>query len=201
MKARLGRRRGGNNTRDAIIATAQRLFGERSFDAVSLREIARQAEVDPAMVHHYFASKEALFDACVELPANPEKVLAVVTQTVPEERAEVLLRTILTLWDSPAQPAFVALLRTVVGSSSQGLLIRRVLFRRVIAGATAGLDGPPAEIELRGSLLASQLVGIMLLRYILKAEPLAQASHDHLVALYSPTLQGYLTGPLPQGGS
>lgn len=192
-----GRRQGRTTSRELILGSARKLFAEHGYAATSLREIARDAGVDPAMVHHYFAGKEELFNACVELPADPAQVLGGVSETPAGVRGEALLRAILTLWDSAAQPALLALLRNAAGSKAQGALIRQVLFKRVMVRALAGLPGSQAELERRGALVASQMIGLMVSRYLLRVEPLASAGHDELVALIGPTLQNYLTGPLP----
>lgn len=192
-----GRRQGRTTSRELILGSARKLFAERGYAATSLREIAREAGVDPAMVHHWFAGKEELFNACVELPADPAQVLGGVSETAAEVRGEALLRAILVLWDSAAQPALLALLRSAAGSRAQGALIRQVLVKRVLVRALAGLPGSQTELDRRGALVASQMIGLMVSRYLLRVEPLASAGHDELVALIGPTLQHYLTGPLP----
>jgi AcrR family transcriptional regulator len=196
-----GRRQGRTTSRELILGSARKLFAEHGYAATSLREIARDAGVDPAMVHHWFGGKEELFNACVELPADPAQVLGHVSELPAELRGEALLRALLTLWDSPAQPALLALLRNVTGSKAQAALIRQVLFKRMLALAMAGLPGSAAELERRGVLVASQMIGLMVARYLLRAEPLASAGHDELAALIAPVLQHYLTGPLPGTGS
>jgi AcrR family transcriptional regulator len=196
-----GRRQGRTTSRELILGSARKLFAEHGYAATSLREIARDAGVDPAMVHHWFGGKEELFNACVELPADPAQVLGHVGELPAELRGEALLRALLTLWDSPAQPALLALLRNVTGSKAQAALIRQVLFKRMLALAMAGLPGSAAELERRGVLVASQMIGLMVARYLLRAEPLASAGHDELAALIAPVLQHYLTGPLPGTGS
>ncbi|MDQ0279580.1 AcrR family transcriptional regulator [Arthrobacter silviterrae] len=201
-----GRRQGRSTSRRLILASARKLFAEHGYAATSLREIARDAGVDAAMVHHWFASKEELFNACVELPADPAQVLGAVSETPADIRGEALLRALLALWDSGAQPALLALLRNVAGSKAQGSLIRQVLFKRILTRALAGLPGSQEELDRRGALLASQMIGLMVARYLLRVEPLASAGHDELVALVAPVLQNYLTGPLgfpaaPGGGT
>jgi AcrR family transcriptional regulator len=196
---RRGRRAGSPSTRELILASARTLFAEKGFEGTSLREIARDAGVDPAMVHHYFTGKEDLFSSCVELPANPDQVLAAVSAVVPADRGPALLRTLLVLWDSPAQPALLAMLRSAVGSKAQAALLREVLFRRVLARAMAGLGTDADDVRLRGSLLASQIMGLMMARYLVRLEPLASASHDEIVAVMGPTIQHYLTGSLRDG--
>ena len=148
------------------------------------------------MVHHYFQNKDELFAACVELPADPREVLADVVVVPAGRRGEAILRTLLTLWDSPVQPALLALLRGAVSSRAQAALLREVLSKRIVGVALVDLPDDDDGRRLRGSLLASQLIGLMVSRYVLKLEPLASATHQEIVRLVGPTLQRYLTGPL-----
>ncbi len=194
---RRGRRSGTGNSRAVILGSARKLFAEHGYDATSLRRIARDAGVDAAMVHHYFQDKDELFAACVELPADPRRILDGVATAAPADRGEQVLRAVLRLWDSPAQPALIALIRGALSSKAQSTLMREVLNKRIISLVLTDLPGDAAARSLRGSLLASQLIGLMISRYILKVEPLASAAPDDVVALVAPTLQHYLTGPLP----
>lgn len=196
-----GRRQGSTTSRELILGSARKLFAEHGYAATSLREVARDAGVDPAMVHHWYAGKEELFNACVELPADPAQVLGAVSETPAEVRGEALLRALLTLWDSAAQPALLALLRSATASKAQGALVRQVLFKRILTRALTGLPGSREELDRRGALVASQLIGLMVARYLLRADPLASAGHDELVALVGPVLQHYLTGTLAGGGA
>lgn len=193
---RRGRRSGPETSRELILLSARKLFSELGYDATSLRRIARGAGVDAAMVHHYFRDKDELFAACAELPADPRRVLAGVVSIDPAERGEAILHTLLQLWDSPAQPALLALVRSAISSTTQAALLREVLTRRIVTLALADLPGDAASSRLRGALLTSQIIGLMVSRYILKLEPLASAGHDEVAALVAPTLQRYLTGPL-----
>ncbi|HET8795047.1 MAG TPA: TetR family transcriptional regulator [Arthrobacter sp.] len=195
-RSRRGRRGGGGDTRGQILAAAQKLFAEHGYEGTSLRSIARAAEVDPALVHHYFDGKEALLAASVELPANPSEVLAGVAALPPAERGTALLRTLLELWDSPLQPALLTLVRSIIGSRSQSALMREVLRRRILNVIMAGLEYDKDETQLRGELLVSQVFGLMVSRYVVKLEPLASLSSEEVVRLVSPTVQHYLTGDL-----
>lgn len=193
-RALRGRRAGSGDTRAHIIATARGMFAEHGFDGASLRGIARAAGVDPALIHHYFDSKDELFAACIELPADPAQVLAGVVRCPVPERGEELVRTLLALWESPAQPALLALLRGAVGSRTQAALMREVLGRRIFALITTGMTEEDAR--LRASLAASQVMGMVMARYVLRLEPLASANREEVVRLVAPTVQRYLDGPL-----
>ncbi|WP_082357740.1 MULTISPECIES: TetR/AcrR family transcriptional regulator [Arthrobacter] len=196
-----GRRQGRSTSRELIVASARKLFAERGFAATSLREIARDAGVDPALVHHYFSGKDDLFNACVALPADPDEVLSEVSGTPPAERGEALLRALLTLWDSPAQAALVALLRSATASTTHGSLVRVAVVNRILPRTVAGLPGDEDVLALRSSLVASTVMGLMMARYLLRLEPLASATHNELVAWFAPSLQASLTGPLPGDAS
>lgn len=193
---RRGRREGATGSREHILATARRLFAEHGFDGTSLRQIAREASVDPAMVHHFFKGKDELFALSVVLPADPAQVLDGVDQHDPGHRAEAIVRAVLRLWESPAQHSLVAFIRGTIGSKAKTLLLREVVTRAIISRIMAGVPGPPEEVALRGNLVATQMVGLMLIRYVVKLEPLASASPEEVVRLVAPNVQHYLTGEL-----
>lgn len=193
---RRGRREGTTESREHILAAARRLFAEHGFDGTSLRQIAREASVDPAMVHHYFNGKDELFALSVALPADPVQVLEGVDQYEPQHRAEAIVRAVLRLWESPAQHSLVAFIRGTIGSKAKTLLLREVVTRTIISRIMAGVPGPAEEVALRGNLVATQMVGIMLVRYVVKLEPLASAAPDDVVRLVAPNVQHYLTGEL-----
>lgn len=193
---RRGRREGASESREHILATARRLFAEHGFDGTSLRQVARDAGVDPAMIHHFFKGKDELFALSVALPADPAQVLDGVDQQDPDHRAEAIVRAVLRLWESPAQHSLVAFIRGTIGSKAKTLLLREVVTRTIISRIMAGIPGPPLEVALRGNLVATQMVGVMLVRYVVKLEPLASASPEDVVRLVAPNVQHYLTGEL-----
>lgn len=193
---RRGRRGGTTASRDQILDTARRLFAEHGFEGTSLRQIARETGVDPAMVHHFFKGKDELFALSVALPADPEKVLAGVDGYSPEDRAAAIVRAVLRLWESPAQHSLVAFLRGTIGSKAKTMLLREMVQRTVLSRIMAGVPGPPAEVAMRGNLVATQMVGVMLVRYVMRLEPLASASPDDVVRLVAPNVQHFLTGDL-----
>ena len=193
---RRGRRSGSDHSREAILVAARKLFAEQGFDGTSLRQVAREASVDPAMVHHFFKGKDELFASSVELPADPEEVLAGVETLEPEARAEALVRAVVRLWEGPAQPGLVAFVRGTIGSKAKTALLRETVSRTILSRVMVGVQGPAEEVRLRGNLVATQVVGLMLLRYVIRLEPLASADQEEVVSLVAPTIQRYLTGNL-----
>lgn len=194
---RRGRRSGGaDSTRELILAAARRLFAEYGFEGTSLREVARDAQVDPAMVHHFFSSKDELFASSVELPADPDDVLAGVEDQDPSERGEAIVRAVLRLWESPAQHGLLAFVRGTIGSKAKTALLREMLTRTILSRIMAGAPGTAEEVRMRGNLIATQMAGLMLVRYVVRLEPLASAPPQDVVRMVAPNVQRYLTGNL-----
>jgi len=194
--SRRGRRGGSNDSRELILGTARRLFAEHGFDGTSLRQVAREAGVDPALVHHFFKGKDELFALSVDLPADPAQVLAGVESLDPGQRAEEIVRAVLRLWESPAQHSLVAFLRGTIGSKAKTAMLRELVSRTVLQRIMTGLPGTPEERALRGNLVATQVVGLMLVRYVVRLEPLASAEPDDVVRLVAPNIRRYLAEPL-----
>jgi AcrR family transcriptional regulator len=177
-----------------VLAAARTAFAERGFDGASIRVIAADAGVDPALVHHYFGSKNKLVLAAVEAPADPEEVLPEVLAGGPADLGANVVRLLLRIWDGPGRAAGLALVRSAVSNEWTARLLREFLVAQVLRRVVGTLDLPPAEADARGSLVASQLIGVVMARYVLQVEPLASASAEQLVAAVGPTLQRYLTG-------
>ncbi|MGC1215114.1 MAG: TetR family transcriptional regulator [Micromonospora sp.] len=193
---RTGRRPGNPDTREAILAAAREAFAERGFDAASIRGIATAAGVDPALIHHYFGSKDQLFLAAMNSPVDPGDLIPRIVAGPRDGLGERLVRLFLGVWDSPAGAAGVALLRSSVSHEWSARLLREFLITQVLRRVLDHLDVGPAELPLRGSLVASQMIGLAMMRYVIRLEPVASASVDTLVAAIGPTVQRYLTGDL-----
>jgi AcrR family transcriptional regulator len=190
-----GRRRGSPDTRSAILAAARSSFAAHGFAGATIRSIATAAGVDAALVHHYFGSKDDLFLAALEIPVDPRQLVGPVVTGPIEEAAERFLGILLSVWDDPEiRPSLLAVARGVMDPSASRLLSEG--FLPVVIqpiGAALGIDRP----EHRMPLVASQVIGLILMRYVLLVEPLASMPRDVVVATYAPTLQRYLTGELP----
>jgi AcrR family transcriptional regulator len=192
-----GRRPGRPDTRAEILDAALELFAERGFERATVRDIARRAAVDPAMVHHYFGTKRALLDEAISLPIDP----TVLTDTIDEgtlEEAEALVRTVLDLWEMPeVRRKMEALLRAGTSDQQAGAAVRELFADQIARRLALAVDGPDAE--LRAGLVATQVVGLALLRFVVRFDPVAEAERETLVQAIAPTLHRYLFGDLRSG--
>lgn len=190
---RRGRRAGGEDTRAALVAAARVEFAEQGYQGATVRAIAARAGVDAAMVNHWFGGKQGLFAAIVELPFDPMELLEHVIAGGRDDLAERLIRMFIQVWDG-REGAFAALMLSVasqeIAARIIGEFLTNTLFARV--AEVIGADQP----TVRATLCASQVVGLGLIRYVLKLEPLASADVDTLVAMVAPNLQRYLMGDL-----
>ncbi|NYD43519.1 TetR family transcriptional regulator [Nocardioides panaciterrulae] len=192
--ARRGRRPGAPDTRAAILAAARERFAAAGYAGTSIRAVAAAAGVDAALVHHYFGTKDDLFLAALELPVDPRAMIAPVVAGGLDGVGERLFRVFLQVWDDERnQASLLALVRGLAEPSGQRLL-RDSLLQMVLGpvGRALDLDRPDERL----ALVASQMVGVVILRYLLRVEPLVSMGPEELVAAYGPTLQRYLTGPV-----
>ena len=149
---------------------------------------------------HYFGSKEALFSAALELPIKPRDVVVGGLAAPPGELGPTIVRAFLTAWEPPeTRVRLMAMLRSALTNEAAMGMIRDLLVREVFAPVTQALGVPDAQF--RATLVGSQLVGLSMLRYIGRIEPLASASVDDLVAAIGPTVQRYLAEPLEGVGN
>jgi AcrR family transcriptional regulator len=179
-----------------VLAAAREAFAERGFDGATIRGIATAAGVDPALVHHYFGNKDKLFLAAVDAPADPDELLPQVLAADRSVLGAAVVRMALHVWDGPGRPAGLALLRSAVANEWTAKLLREFLVSKVLRKVVSTLGFDPDERAARASLVASQLVGLVMARYVLRLEPLASATPESLVAAIGPTVQRYLTGDL-----
>lgn len=191
-----GRRPGPSRTREDVLAAARTAFAERGFEAVTVRQIAAAAGVDPAMIGHHFGSKAALFRAVLDIGVDPGVEIAAVLTGPPEQLAERLLTRLLVVWDSPAGAGAIAAVRTALQGEETAALVRDFASVQILRPLMARMAGDAEERRWRANLAASQVVGLILTRYVIRLEPLAGARHPEVVAAVAPTLQRYLTGPL-----
>ena len=195
-RRRPGRPAGNSDTRDRILASARELFARNGIGNTSIRAVAAAAGVDSALVHHYFGTKEKLFAAAVRLPIDPMTVLGPLREVPVEELGYRLPSMLLPLWDSEIGAGLVATLRSVVAGSEVNLF--RTFIQDVIAGEVGTrVDDPPGSGIIRIQYVASQLIGVVMARYILELEPFASMPAERIARTIAPNLQRYLTGDLP----
>jgi AcrR family transcriptional regulator len=190
-----GRRPGTSGTREAILAAASRHFAQHGYDRASLRGIAAEAGVDQKLIAHFFGSKQQLFVAAVGLPFNPGEVLPAILAgdraTVGERLAGLLVNVL-------EQPELHQRLTGVVRAAASEPEVARML-REFLTGE---LFAPAAELlgsedgAFRANLVGSQIVGLVMARYVIAIEPLASMPPTAVAAAVAPTLQRYLVGPL-----
>ncbi|MEU6812294.1 TetR family transcriptional regulator [Streptomyces sp. NPDC046831] len=182
-------------TRDRILAAAREEFSARGYEKTSVRGIAKTAGVDPALVHHYFGTKEQVFEAAIEVAFAPALQAPGALADGPLDGVgERLARFVLGIWENPATRAPVlAIVRSAVDNETAAAVFRRLIASQLLRRVAAQVDAPDAE--LRAELAAAQLVGCAMLRYVIKVEPLASADVEQIIARVAPVVQGHLTGP------
>lgn len=196
---RSGRRPGRSGSREAILRAARLKFAELGYERTTVRGIAREAQVDAALVHHYFRSKEGVFAAAVNEAVRPMELMPVVLAGDPATLGERLLTTVLGMWESAERhEALLAVLRSAVSHETAAGILREFLGREILGPLAQALAEP--QRTLRAALLGSQLIGLIMARYIIRMEPLASASTRALIAVYAPVIQNSLTGDLPLPG-
>ena len=191
--ARTGRRPGSGGTRDKILAAARSHFGEAGYEGATIRGIAAAANVDPKLVMHYFESKEGVFRAAIDFPVDPAAFIPGLLESGLDGLGGRLVGFFLETWESPDGSPLLALIRSVVASESAASLMREFVSREILGRVAQALELD--QPHLRASLAASQLVGLAMLRYVVKLEPLASASPGEVAGWIGPTLQRYFTDP------
>jgi AcrR family transcriptional regulator len=157
--------------------------------------VARLAGVDPALVHHYFGTKQDLFVAAVRLPVNPVEQLTAVLATEPDQVGQRLVETFLSIWDHAADKSpLLALIRSAVADEQAAALLREFITEEVLGPLARRVGSPDAQ--LRATLAGSQLIGLAMARYIIRVEPLASTPAAQVAAVVGPTVQRYLTGEM-----
>ncbi|MFD8424791.1 TetR family transcriptional regulator [Streptomyces sp. NPDC059466] len=182
-------------TRDRILDAARGEFSERGYEKTSVRGIAKAAGVDSALVHHYFGTKEQVFEAAIEVAFAPALAAPVAVEDGPLDGVgERLTRFIFGIWENPATRApLLAIVRSAVNNETAAAVFRRLIAAQLLRRIAQQVDLPDAE--LRAELAAAQLVGVAMLRYVIRVEPLASADLEAIVARVAPVVQGHLTLP------
>ena len=195
-RRRPGRPAGNSDTRDRILASARELFARNGIGNTSIRAVAAAAGVDSALVHHYFGTKERLFGAAVRIPIDPMEVIGPLREVPVEELGYQIPSKLLPLWDSELGAGLMATLRSMLAGSEVNLF--RSFIQDVIAVEVGGrVDDPPGSGVIRVQFVASQLIGVVMARYILELEPFKSLPAERIAQTIAPNLQRYLTGDLP----
>jgi AcrR family transcriptional regulator len=192
---RKGRRRGQSGTREQIAEAARRRFAAHGYDRATLRGIAAEAGVDVALISHFFGSKQRLFVTVMGFPFSPREVVPEIVGPGLEGAGERLARFVVSLLEDPdGRARAVGLVRAAASEPEAAEAIRALITRELIGAFVENLGVP--EADLSASLVGSQVVGLVMARYVVQVEPLASLEPEALVKAIAPTFQRYLEGPL-----
>lgn len=196
MSTPRGRRPGTSTSRADILAAARELFAEQGYERASLRAIARRAGVDPALIVHFFGSKEGLLREAVTPPVDPRQVIGGALAGVPADRmGEELVRAVVTVWDSPAvNPTLTSMFRTAVSHQLAMTFLRETLQQTVVAAVSSLVDDDTSQ--RRAQLVAAQMAGLAAARYLIRLPEVVAMTPDELARSVGQSVQRYLTGPL-----
>jgi len=187
-----GTERKSDRTRAAILEAARTQFQQQGYDRTSIRSVAAAARIDPSMVMRYFGSKQGLFAAATHV----DLLLPDLSEVPPRRRGQALLEHFVRRWEGDlSDDVLMLLLRSAVTDEGAAQRLRTV-FQEQLVGALSAVH-PPEEALRRAGLIASQTLGVALGRYLLRLPGLADRPAEDLVADLAPTIQRYLTGPLP----
>jgi AcrR family transcriptional regulator len=195
-RRRPGRPAGTSDTRERILANARELFAQNGIDKTSIRAVAAAAGVDPALVHHYYGTKQQLFAAAIHIPIDPMEILTPLRETPVEQIGYELPKLLLPLWDSELGKGFIATIRSLLAGAEVSL-IRSFLQEVITVEVGTRVDNPPGSGPIRVQFVASQLVGVVIARYILELDPFKSLPVEQIAETIGPNLQRYLTGDLP----
>ncbi|TYB48780.1 TetR family transcriptional regulator [Actinomadura chibensis] len=185
-----GRRPGPTETREKILAAARDLFAEKGYDGTSLRAIARTAGVDPALVHHFYGTKDGVFVEAIRFPVDPSVLLARAASFPRDRLGELMVRTFLEVWgDDERRRPLLGMLRSAMTNERAAALLREFVTSALLTRAGKATGAPRLALQAA----AGQMIGLMILRYVVRVEPIASASEDELVDLVAPTIQRYFT--------
>jgi AcrR family transcriptional regulator len=192
-RPRAGRPPGSPPNREAILAAARDHFARHGYDRATIRGIAVDAAVDPALIYHYFGSKAELLVAALALPHDPRENVARTLSGGTAGLGERILREFLGAWDSD-RGTLMGLFRSAASHEDAARILCE-FFLSEFAHRVAQAAARP-QPELRAALVFSELTGLAMARFVLRVEPIASADVATLVACVTPTLDRYLTGPL-----
>jgi hypothetical protein len=147
------------------------------------------------MVNHWFGSKEGLFgEAVLKLPFNPKDIVEHLLAASPDDIGETIVRRFLGIWDSTGGGVFTALMRSITSHEEAAVMLKDFFFKHVFKHVIRKMA--PDNHEFRATLVATQIVGMGMVRYVAKFEPFASTDVDTVAAAVAPTLQRYITGKI-----
>lgn len=192
-QVRRGRRPIDAHSRQDILIAARRSFATAGYSAVSLRAIAREAGVDPRVVHHFFESKSDLFaeviGAAPDVPALMHQVLSGPRELVGERLTREILRT----WGArEVRDSLTARVGWAADSAEGAQALREFLVDEVFKPMVQQLG--VSDSLMRSNLVSTQVLGLIMARFVLRLEPIASAEVDRVVGWVGPVLQRYLVG-------
>jgi AcrR family transcriptional regulator len=191
---RTGRRAGASDTREQIAVAAREQFAELGYERATFRGIAAAAGVDPALVVHFYGSKENLFRDVMQLPAEFSGALVRIADGPREQMGNRLAELVVSALENPAtRPVVLGRIRSASSHPHAAALVRETVTRDLSALTSAITDDRP---DVRAVLVGAQVVGLALARYVVLVEPLASMSPSDVVELVAPTFQHYLVEPL-----
>lgn len=194
-RRRTGRRPGDSGSRQSILVAARTEFARRGYEATTIRGIARNANVDPALVHHFFLSKEGVFAAAMQEAFALADLLPEILEPGPDGLGERLVRLFVARWeDSGEDNPLLGIIRSAMSYEESARMLREFVGADVLGRLTAAIELPAAE--LRAGLVGTELVGLAVMRYVVRVPPLAGLPPEAVVAAVGPTVQRYLTGDL-----
>jgi AcrR family transcriptional regulator len=192
-----GRPAGGSNARADILEVARRRFLAEGYHQVTLRAIAAEAGVDPALISYHFGSKRGLLGEAMALAINPAELLAREIAGPLNNLPERLLTTVVTVWDDPdTSGSLRAFIEGVVGDPEVGRVFRELIEHEMLPRIAERIGGPDAG--RRASVAASHIAGLVMARYILRLEPFASMPRAEVVRRMAPGLRTALMGPPPR---
>ncbi|MBN1172418.1 MAG: TetR family transcriptional regulator [Micromonosporaceae bacterium] len=191
-----GRRTGDSGTREAILAAAREQFAHRGYDGASLRTIAAAAGVDTGLIRHFYGNKDDLFAAALAIPQEVVQRMSRAVSGDPDNIGERLVDVYLSLWEDPASAdPLLAIVRSAIASDRAADRLQAMVGAQFLAEIAPHLNQP--DNQVRAALTGAYLLGIAIARYVVRVGPVANLERHRLVAIAAPTVQRYLTGPLP----
>ena len=196
--ASAGRRPGNVDTKGEIVDAAKRVFAAKGYDGASLRAVAREADVDPALVHHYFDGKASLFVAAMALPFDPRAVPVHDRSSAATSAGTMVITGFLTMWDHAegTGSSFASCVAGMAASTNVADAMREFVAERIWERSPVNEGESDDMTRQRRALVSSQLMGLAFIRYILRVPPISTTTPEEIARWAGPTLDRYMVGPI-----